>query len=81
MPRKIEPVNLFGEWQIIVILFAETLGCCTCLSEYIFQSCLHFVSICRQLKFNALALVDVLSVPLLNQFLLVLGVCKIYKNQ
>ena len=34
---------------------------------YFFQSCLHFVSICRQLKFNALALVDVLSVPLLNQ--------------
>ena len=51
-----------------MILFAESLECFSCLSEHIFvQSCLHLVSICRQLRFNALALVDVLSVPLLNQ--------------
>ena len=60
MPRKIESVNLFRDllklWGVLFVF-----------QNIFFQSCLHFVSICRQLKFNALALVDVLSVPLLNQ--------------
>ena len=58
--KKIEPVNLFGDllnlWGVLLVF-----------DDIFFQSCLHFISICRQLKFNALALVDVLSVPLLNQ--------------
>ena len=50
-----------------MIIFAESLECFLVFQNVLFQSCLHLVSICRQLKFNALALVDVLCVSWLNQ--------------